>query len=170
MGTGRILTKRGFGTGAARGSVPPVCHLLPSRGSWVRNGSTSESGIGLWLETSPDVFICQGSCSTALEAERLTQQTFFLTFWRLEVWDQGLRRATAPWKALRKKPHSWLLVDPWHVWGLLQSSQGVLPPGVSPNFSLFYKDTSHVGLGALSIPIWPHLYLITYICSHPFPK
>lgn len=85
MGTGRILTKRGFGTGAAGGSVPPVCHLLPSRGSWVRNGSTSESGIGQWLETSPSMFICQGICSEALQAERLTQHTSFLTSWRSEV-------------------------------------------------------------------------------------
>lgn len=38
--------REGLALGLLRGSVPPVFHLLASRGSWVRNISTSEYGIG----------------------------------------------------------------------------------------------------------------------------
>lgn len=170
MGTGRILTKRGFGTGAARGSVPPVCHLLPSRGSWVRNGSTSESGIGLWLETSPDVFILPGQLQHGTRNWEAYPAGIFSHI--LEV---GSLRSRSPQGhvPLESTEEKASLLASGRSLACVRASPiftGCSPSGCVSKFPPFYKDTSHVGLGALSIPIWPHLYLITYICSHPFPK
>ena len=89
-----------------------------------------------------------------------TTETYCLTFWKLEVWNQGVNRPCPP-KTLRKDLFQPSLLAFGHslAFGSITPVFIDHPPYVSSclQVSPFYKNISWIRLETHPTPVWPHL-------------
>lgn len=108
---------------------------------------------------------------------------FWCLFWKLGAAARGARRVGSFWGLLgyissnRCSGFRWSVRNLWRllgcgsIWSLPWSSHGILYVFVLSSLcachqiSLFYKDISHMGLGAHPTPVWPHPNPAGYICN-----
>ena len=92
-----------------------------------------------------------------------TTETYCLTFWKLEVWNQGVNRPRPPPAPKDAKKRSVPPLSPgfWSFLGFWQHHPSLHRPSslcviLSP-ISPFYKNISWIRLETHPTPVWPHL-------------
>lgn len=145
-------------------STPALYHAASEhRIVWKKNKCTCIDWMGYFLILS--ILVSQGCHNKVPLTGWLNRNVFFLQFWKPEAWNQGVGKVGSFWEfwgRICSRPFSWLLLtanNPWHSLAYRCLTPTLLHMEFFLCLCIFmwpspYKDKSHIGLGAHSIPVW----------------